>query len=409
MPQSPSLPDPESFASLASPEQASRTPSAPDTSSAPWVRRSHPRSHSSRRLRNPYSLARTSSGRSSLIASAKDPRAIIGRAIRAGNKILTNTGRAFLALSIPQRIAVGALALVAAVLSAAFLAYSDKIFVWLRPAADKWRNMAGGWILVFLAGVATAFPPLIGYSTVVMISGFLYGFPGGWPVVAAANVVGSTLSLILCRTVFSDYVHRVVGEDKRFVALGQVMRRDGLGMLTMIRVCPLPYSISNGFLAQVPSIKPWAFGLATGLSSPKLLVHVFIGSRLALLADEGDTMSTGDKVVNYISMGIGGIVGLTVGWLVYRRTMARAAELAAEEQSEAGDYAADLLREAGIDVDEEADLESGALGVDDDDISLWDTDTYDGQNSYRDDMPEEVEMVNGISPKVMTEAEMIKQ
>lgn len=366
------------------------------------------------------------------MARPLDPRVLAGKLLHAGSKFAIHTGHAFLALTLPQRVFVVFLALVGAAVSAAFLAYSHRVFSLLQPLADGWRALPAGWLIVFAGSVATAFPPLMGYSTVVAISGFLYGFPGGWPVVAAGNVVGSALSLVLCRTVFSDYVHRLVGEDKRFIALGQVLRRDGLGMLTMIRFCPLPYSLSNGFLAQISSISPVAFALATALSSPKLLVHVFIGSRLALLSDKGDKMSARDKAVNYMSMAIGAIIGLTVGWLVYRRTMQRAKELAAEEPNEAGEQAEELLRDAGAFDDDDSgaiwnlgwhqdenqadmngqqqeDAEAGrvkgkqlrqtdvAVGVGDDDISLWDTTPHDSSESnqgYRDFLAEEVEMMN---------------
>jgi uncharacterized membrane protein YdjX (TVP38/TMEM64 family) len=62
-------------------------------------------------------------------------------------------------------------------------------------------------------------------------------------------------------------VNRLVGSDKRFVALGQVLRRDGIVVLTMIRFCPLPYSLSNGFLATIPSIDVASFALGTALST----------------------------------------------------------------------------------------------------------------------------------------------
>ncbi|EEY18634.1 conserved hypothetical protein [Verticillium alfalfae VaMs.102] len=77
------------------------------------------------------------------------------------------------------------------------------------------------------------------------------------------------------------------------------------------------------------------FAAATALASPKLLVHVFIGSRLALIADKGDAMTAADKAVNYTSMALGGLVGLAVGCLIYHRTMARAAELALEQHDHA--------------------------------------------------------------------------
>jgi uncharacterized membrane protein YdjX (TVP38/TMEM64 family) len=68
-----------------------------------------------------------------------------------------------------------------------------------------------------------------------------------------------------------------VGRDRRFIALGQVLRRDGVGMLVMIRLCPLPYSLSNGFLAMVGSVQPAGFALATAGAT-----YVFLSPLLPL-------------------------------------------------------------------------------------------------------------------------------
>jgi uncharacterized membrane protein YdjX (TVP38/TMEM64 family) len=145
-----------------------------------------------------------------------------------------------------------------------FLVYSHRIFAALGPLRATWRAhpvLSG--VLVWLATCVTAFPPVIGYSTCVTVAGFVYGFPAGWPLAASATVVGSTAAFLSSRGIFAGYVQRLVGKDRRFVALGQVLRRDGIGVLVMIRLCPLPYSLSNGFLATVGSIKPGVFALAT--------------------------------------------------------------------------------------------------------------------------------------------------
>ena len=152
---------------------------------------------------------------------------------------------------------------------------------------------------------------------------------------------------------------------------------------------------------------------------------VFIGSRLAILADQGDKMSAGDKAVNYISMAVGAVLGLVVSWLIYRRTMSRAAELAAsgqplgghdpvysEDSNEAeAEGAQQILRGTSIDdgAHDDAydnyskwlgqrDVESGkhgrggesdtpALGLDHDDISLWETGEFE-EGMYRDEEAE---------------------
>lgn len=99
-------------------------------------------------------------------------------------------------------------------------------------------------------------------------------------------------------------------------------------------------------------------------------------------------MSTGGRIANYASMIIGGLVGVTVGLVIYRRTMARAAELAAEDPEDLEDAAAAMdpddageearLMRASIAA---ADADAAAL-MDDDDISLWEAEGAAG--GYRD-------------------------
>ncbi|RYO87752.1 hypothetical protein DL764_008827 [Monosporascus ibericus] len=345
----------------------------------------------SRRLSNPYSRVprRQAFGR---------------RVLSSSLTALNNAARLLQGMSVGQLALAslaGAAALTALVL---VLVYSHRIFAWLAPVAEGWRALPGGWVLVFLLTCATAFPPMIGYSTCLTVSGFVYGFPGGWPVVAAATVFGSTAAFVASRTVLSRYVHRLVGADRRFVALGQVLRHDGLLVLAGLRFCPLPFSLSNGFLATIPSISPLGFALATALATPKLLVHVFIGSRLAKLAESGDKMTVGDKAVNYLSMLVGSAVGLVVGLVVYRRTMARAEQLAREELEAGtggGPVIDDRLRDDYGDLEEDlvaaqllGEADEAAL-MSEDDISLWaredggiadaeDLDAEELRDGYRD-------------------------
>jgi hypothetical protein len=100
-------------------------------------------------------------------------------------------------------------------------------------------------------------------------------------------------------------------------------------------------------------------------------------------------MSAGDKAINYASMVFGGVLGTVVGLLIYRRTMARAAELEAEAVAAAGGAAEGGLEdgaggyedsnEASLLMRSGADPDAAAL-MDDDDISLWEAE--DG--GYRD-------------------------
>ncbi|KAL8408759.1 hypothetical protein RB594_007269 [Gaeumannomyces avenae] len=336
-----------------------------------------------------------SSRRHSRTVQSKQP--FSATVIRTVSSLSRQLWTMFLRLPRIQQAAIVVAAISLPIFSVLFLLYSHAIFTWLGPVAKAWRGLPGGWLIIWAMAFASAFPPMIGYSTSMTLAGMVYGFPLGWPIAASATVAGSTAAFMTSRGIFSGYVQSLVGTDKRFVALSQVLRRDGLLVLTGVRFCPLPYSLSNGFLSTIPSIRPWSFALATAFVSPKLLIHVFIGSRLAKLAEEGDKMAFSDKMVNYTGMGLSAVVGGVVGLVVYRRTMARAAELAREERQQQGppfdeedeggyeDSDAGSGHRRGRNGEQSElmsvlmnpdDAEAAAL-MDDDDISLWGADDYE--------------------------------
>ena len=140
-----------------------------------------------------------------------------------------------------------------------------------------------------------------------------------WYMVASATILGSTSAFLVCRYYFRNFAQRMVATDKRFAALSLTLKHDGLKLLCMIRLCPLPYSISNGAISTFPTVTPLSFMLATAVATPKLMIHIFIGTRLRILADEGRKMDTKTKVINYGSLVAGILLGVTTGWMIYRR------------------------------------------------------------------------------------------
>jgi hypothetical protein len=73
-------------------------------------------------------------------------------------------------------VVVGLASLATAVLS---IIYHDTIFHWLGSFAKSWRSLSAGWLLLWMLTFIVCFPPLVGYSTAVMLGGFVYGFPMG--------------------------------------------------------------------------------------------------------------------------------------------------------------------------------------------------------------------------------------
>ncbi|KAI9886396.1 MAG: hypothetical protein M1823_001785 [Watsoniomyces obsoletus] len=298
--------------------------------------------------------------------------------------------RALIKLSRWQQIGLVVLLLAGAVLGVLFLIFNERIFAWVEPFADRWRGIKGGWLILWFLTFLTAFPPVVGYATCLTISGFLYGLPNGWFISASATIAGSFCSFLLCRSLLSTYVNRLVASDTRFAALALTLKHDGLKLLVMIRLCPLPYSLSNGAMATFPTVRPLMYALATAIASPKLMIHIFIGGRLGALAKHGGKMDAGTKAVNYLSIAGGIILGVVVGYTIYQRTMERARQLEAEEERDLRRNAAS--RDGTNAFQDDVEANGGSRNpMRDDDISLFEND-HDAQ-VYRDDGTDEEDNV----------------
>lgn len=145
------------------------------------------------------------------------------------------------------------------------LVYNERIFAYLAPAARRWRELPGGWLILWFLTFLVSFPPMIGYSTCVTIAGFVFGMKG-WFIMSTATIVGSTCSFIVSRTVLKGFVGRLTEKNKQFDALSLVLKHDGLKLLVMIRLCPLPYSISNGAISTIPTVTWLNFMTATAIA-----------------------------------------------------------------------------------------------------------------------------------------------
>ncbi|EHY60999.1 Tlg2-vesicle protein [Exophiala dermatitidis] len=292
------------------------------------------------------------------------------------------------------------------VLMILFLVFNERIFGWLEPFAERWKHTTGGWTILWTLTFLTAFPPIIGYSTCGTTAGFVYGVWEGWLILATATVAGSFCSFVVSRTVLRKWVERMIAHDKRFAAFTLILKHDGLKLLCMIRLCPLPYSLSNGAMSTFPTVHPGMYALATAMVTPKLLIHCFIGSRLAVIARTREKMTLADRAVNYSSIAIGAIVGFGVGLYIYRQTMARAKELEAEEAARIRDS----TRRTGhlpaeFSDDPEAQAAATTVAEDDDAMDYFD-EAPPAQAEYHDE-PTDDEDVFGRGDGVVGEDEVI--
>jgi uncharacterized membrane protein YdjX (TVP38/TMEM64 family) len=304
---------------------------------------------------------------------SRPPPSATHRWLRSANRTTNKLQRAFLRLSPLQQAGLIGLNVLLVVAFILFAVFNERIFAYLSPAAKRWRDTPGGWLVLWALTFLVSFPPLIGYSTCVTIAGFVYGMRG-WFIIASATVVGSTASFIVSRTVLRGYVSRLAERNKRFAALSSVLKHDGIKLLIMIRLCPLPYSFSNGAISTIPTVTWQNFMLATGLVTPKLLLHIFVGRQIGLLAEEGNKMDAKTKMISYLSIAIGMAAGIATGYFIYVKTKARADQLEAEEALAAGgEEGRRRMEDAGPDYMDEPEVGADGLRREADDVSLHTT------------------------------------
>ena len=351
-----------------------------------------PSHHSTSRRSNDYTWRRRSLA-SDNDAAAPPPSSRRARWMQNAGKGWRRWERIWYSLTPLQQAGLLLLNVVLLVLTVLFLVYNRQIFAKLSPIAKSWREMSGGWIILWIMTFVVSFPPMIGYSSCVTIAGFVFGMKG-WFIMSTATVAGSTAAFIVSRGVLKNFVAKLAERSKQFAALSLVLKHDGLKLLIMIRLCPLPYSLSNGAISTIPTVTWQNFCIATAVASPRLLLGIFVGSRLGDLAENGDEMDTKTKIVSYVSIFIGICAGIGTGYWVYARTKARSRQLEAEEAASSGRRSSGAARgaEYNDDPDEQAavDIVRRERG-DDDGYSMHTTyeDDLEAGGGYRDEFTDD--------------------
>lgn len=117
---------------------------------------------------------------------------------------------------------------------------------------------------------------------------------------------------------------RALSESAKWQAISKAITERGIGLVVLLRLCPVPpWVYSNLGFSLLPSDK-LSFGqflLATILSTPRLFLHVFIGSRVFALSDPTKELDSTTKMLDISGIVVGMVLSTVLGWYVYRVTM----------------------------------------------------------------------------------------
>ncbi|RIB11696.1 snare associated Golgi protein [Gigaspora rosea] len=126
----------------------------------------------------------------------------------------------------------------------------------------------------------TTFPLVFGYSTLITLSGFIYGFGFGFLISYVAALTGAVTVFCLSRKWFKKPVRKWLNRNKSMSAVVRAVEKKGFKLLFLIRIAPYPYNILN-MLLSATHLSLSTFTAATALSLFKLMIHVWIGSKMS--------------------------------------------------------------------------------------------------------------------------------
>ncbi|KAH3674388.1 hypothetical protein WICMUC_003353 [Wickerhamomyces mucosus] len=206
--------------------------------------------------------------------------------------------------------------------------YHQSLLNYIVNYSDKWKenNFKLTTTILILLLFIVSFPPLIGFSFLSTVTGIIFGVTlHGWLILIVGSIIGATLSFLLFRYVLKSQAQYIISSNEKLFAFSTILKDDNsFWILAMIRLCPTPYSLTNGALGSIPGISVWNFFLANLISSPKLLLYLFVGTKLKHI---GEDSSNKEKIVDILSIILTIIlIGIT-GYVLYFKTTKRLLEL----------------------------------------------------------------------------------
>lgn len=208
-------------------------------------------------------------------------------------------------------------------------------------ASQYWEALGIlGQLGIALGIFIVSFPPMSGFSFLVTAAGAIYGIKTGLIISALGSTIGSACAFMVVSKLFRTQAEVLVERNQTLKMLTMAVRHSDSSFiqetisLMLIRVLPLPYSLTNGAMACVPNASVVCYALATFLSSPKNVVSLFVGHQMRKLGEDqgGGRLSDLGIVLMAIS------VYASISFFLYRSVKQRM-----EQQQLAGNDELDFI------------------------------------------------------------------
>lgn len=237
----------------------------------------------------------------------------------------------FYSQSITKRILIIVIVIIFVILDLLLIIYHQAVLSYMISAADYLKSIGfKGEFILFLTVFIISFPPMAGYSMTSSIIAMTYGVSiKGFLVLSISTIIGSCCSFLVFQKLLIEKSKILIEQNSNFKLINIVLT-DGhsyyekIFIIFLVRLCPTPYSFTNGALASLPDLSIAVFFLANVLVTPKFLLILYLGQKLR---DYDRDNSGSEKFADLMSAAVPAIAFSLITYVIYQRVMERLREI----------------------------------------------------------------------------------
>ena len=187
----------------------------------------------------------------------------------------------------------------------------------------------GPWGYVAYGGLYTVLELLgVPATPLTLSAGYLFGPLPGTAVVSVSATAAAVGAFLISRSALRDRIRKLIGDNKKFAAIDEAIKKDGFRFVFLLRLSPLlPFAASN-YLYGLSSVELGPYTLASWLGMlPGTWAYVSAGSVGRTLSDSGPA-----GIFTW-QLGVGVLV--TLGVMLFVGNLAREALQEVEEENSA--------------------------------------------------------------------------
>ncbi len=187
------------------------------------------------------------------------------------------------------------------------------------PRFAEWVDGLGVWgPVAFMLGYAIATVAFVPGSLLTLAAGAIFGIPQGLLVVFIGASLGATAAFFLARTVARKPIEQRLGGNARFAAIDRAVGRQGLKIVTLLRLSPVfPFNMLN-YALGLTRVRPRDYVLACLGMLPGTLLYVYTGKVVGDVASLAGGAATERGAAYWVIAGLGLVATVVVTTVVTR-------------------------------------------------------------------------------------------